>query len=274
MRIVFLGDLVGRPARELAARQIKLWRAQWQLDCVIVNGENAVNGSGINKEVIDLLLQAGTDVITTGNHVWGERSLINLIPQYPRVLRPLNYRPETPGRGMVMIETNKGQKVLVINPIGQHGMDQHVASPFNAMDELLKQYQLVRDAKAIIVDFHAETTSEKVAMGWLCDGRASLVVGTHTHIPTADTRILPGGTAYQTDAGMCGDYDSVIGKDKKQILRRFMFDTPNEKKPVTALGAPTLYGVYLETDDQTGLAKRVERICYGSHFTNQLPAVT
>ncbi len=265
---------MGRPARELAAKMVRQWRGDWQLDCVIVNGENAVNGSGINKEVIDLLLAAGVDVITTGNHVWGERSLATIIPQYPRVLRPLNYRSDTPGKGSVLIETTKGQRVLIANPIGQRGMDQPVASPFNAVDELLKQYPLGKDVKAIIIDYHAETTSEKIAMGWLCDGRASLVVGTHTHVPTADTRILTGGTAYQTDVGMCGDYDSVLGLEYKPVLKRFMHDLPREKKPPVASGTPTLCGVYLETDDRSGLAKHVQRICYGPHFTNALPSFT
>ena len=269
MRLLFCGDLVGRSGREVVLQHLPELRRRLRLDFVVVNGENAARGFGITRKICDDLFEAGADVITGGNHSWDQREALAFIDSEPRLLRPLNFPPGTPGRGLGLFNAG-GRKVLVINAMGRLFMDP-LDDPFRAIEEALARYRLGGSVDAIIVDFHAEATSEKMALGHALDGRVSLVVGTHTHVPTADAQILPGGTAYQTDAGMCGDYNSVIGMDKQVPIERFTRKLPTERLAV-AQGPATLCGVFLETDDRTGLALRVEPIRLGGRLQEQLPA--
>lgn len=261
MRLLFLGDLVGRNARDAVIAQLPQLRAARKLDCVIVNAENAANGFGITPQICNDLYAAGADVITTGNHVWDQREIIPHIERDTKLLRPLNFPDGTPGRGATIVETARGQKVMVINIMARLFMDA-LDDPFAALDKLLKFHRLGGDVQAIVVDFHGEASSEKTAMGYHADGRVSLVVGTHTHIPTADTRILPKGTGYQTDAGMCASYDSVIGMDAQLAVNKFVRKMPGERlRP--AEGDVTLCGVLIETDDKTGLCTVIEPLRIG-----------
>ncbi len=210
MRILFLGDVVGKSGRTGVTRHLPGLRDSLALDFVIVNGENAAHGFGITAKICDELFEAGADVISTGNHIWDQKEALSFIEREDRLLRPVNYPKGTPGRGAGLYQTASGASVLVINVMGRLYMDA-LDDPFAAVERELEACPLGAAADAVVIDVHAETTSEKNAMGHFADGNASLVIGTHTHIPTADTRILPGGTGYQTDTGMCGDYDSVIG---------------------------------------------------------------
>lgn len=271
MKILFLGDIMGSGARAAVAQQVPVWRREWALDAVIVNGENAVNGKGINRETVQLLLNAGVDCITTGNHAFDVKGEGGCFEDFPTLLRPLNFSPKSPGRGHCVITTAKGQKILVVNPIAQLFMPQQVNNPFFAMDNLLREYSLGGNVNAIFVDFHSEATSETMGMGWHLDGRVSAVIGTHTHMPTADTFILPGGTAYQTDAGMCGDYHSILGVVRDHALPRFLNQYLPDKKMEPAKGPVTLCGVYLEIDDQSGKCTRAVPVRSGPHLINSLP---
>lgn len=244
MRLLFLGDVVGRAAREAVMRQVPVWRTQYELDFVVVNGENAAGGFGITPDIATGFFEAGVDVVSTGNHVWDQQDIRGFIADEPRLLRPANFPPDTPGKGVGLYEVGE-QRVLVVNVMGQLFMES-LDDPFAAVEKELNACPLGEAADAIIVDMHCEATSEKMAMGHFCDGRASLVVGTHTHVPTADAHILPNGTAYQTDAGMCGDYDSVIGMDKHAATARFTGDAAPRLS--VALGAPTLCGTIVESD--------------------------
>ncbi len=220
MRILCCGDVLGKSGRQAILDNIEDLRQRLQLDFVLVNGENAAHGFGITEKICNAFYDVGVDVITTGNHVWDQREIMNYIDRDPRLLRPINYPKGTPGSGANVFETADGRKVLVINPMGQLFMPP-LDDPFHAVEGVLGKYRLGRDVDAIIVDMHAEATSEKMGMGHFCDGRASVVVGSHSHVPTADAQMLPGGTAYQTDMGMCGDYNSVIGMTKEPALPRF-----------------------------------------------------
>ena len=254
MRILFLGDVVGRSAREAVIKQIPEIRRNFSLDFVIVNGENAAGGFGITEKICEDFFSSGIDCITTGNHVWDQKELFDYIKDENRLLRPINYPEETPGKGFEIFPNQLG-RVLVVNVMGRLFMES-LDDPFNAIEKVLDENPLGVTCDAIIIDIHAETTSEKTAMGHFCDGRVSLVVGTHTHIPTADHQILPYGTAYQTDAGMCGDYDSVIGMEKTEPIRRFVEMTPGGRfNP--AQGSPTLCGVIVETSPD-GLSEAIE----------------
>ncbi len=270
MKLLFLGDIMGQTGREAVLRQVPIWRREWSLDAVIVNGENAVNGAGINRETVQKLLAAGVDCITTGNHAFDVKGEISCYEDFPTLLRPLNFLPRTPGRGSCLITTAAGQKILVVNPIAQLFMSQMVNSPFYAMDDLLRQYTLGGNVNGIFVDFHTEATSEIQAMGWYLDGRVSAVVGTHTHAPTADTMILPGGTAFQSDVGMCGDYMSVLGVQQEQAVERFLNTYIANKKMEPAKGPATLCGIYLEIDN-SGKCKRAEPVRFGPHLINTVP---
>lgn len=272
MKLLFLGDIMGSAAREAVATQVAVWRREWHLDAVIVNGENAVNGKGINRETVQKLLSAGVDCITTGNHAFDVKGEIGCFEDFPQLLRPLNFLPKSPGRGHYLFTTAKGQKVLVVNPIAQLFMPQQVNNPFYAMDELLREYPLGGNVNAILVDFHSEATSEVMAMGWHLDGRASAVIGTHTHMPTADAMILPGGTAFQSDAGMCGDYHSILGVKVEMSLPRFLNSYIADKKMEPAKGKVTLCGVYLEIDDRTGKCTKISPVRHGPHLINALPS--
>jgi hypothetical protein len=272
MRILFCGDIVGRSGREVVLEQVPRLKRDLALDFVVVNGENAAAGFGITEKICNELHAAGVDCITSGNHVWDQRETMGFIDRHPRLLRPQNYPPQTPGRGSGLYTTAGGKKVLVINVMGRLFMDA-IDDPFAAVENLLSAHRLGGNADAIIVDMHAEATSEKMAMGHVCDGRASLVVGTHSHVPTADHQILPKGTAYQTDAGMCGDYDSVIGMEKSLPIARFTRKLPTERLSA-AMGPATLCAVFVETDDKTGLARRISPVRVAGRLEPHLPAVS
>jgi metallophosphoesterase (TIGR00282 family) len=269
MRLLFLGDIVGRPGRNAITERLPALRERWRLDCVVINGENAAGGFGITEAICDEILAAGADAITLGNHSFDQREALVFIERQPRLIRPVNYPPGTPGRGANLIDTHSGRRVLVVNVMGRLFMDP-LDDPFAAVDRELEACPLGQVADAVIVDVHAEATSEKEAMGYFCDGRASLVVGTHTHVPTADHRVLPAGTAYLTDAGMCGDYDSVLGMQRDEPLRRFLQKTPGARLEA-ASGEGTLCGIAVETDDRTGLAVRVSPVRLGPGLEETWP---
>ncbi|MCX7337820.1 MAG: TIGR00282 family metallophosphoesterase [Alphaproteobacteria bacterium] len=272
MRILFCGDIVGRSGREVVIKYIPHLKQKLQLDCVIVNGENAAHGFGINATICKELYQAGVHVITTGNHIWDQRDVIGYIDKDPFLLRPLNFPPTAPGKGYTVYQTPKGQSVLVMNAMGRLFMDA-IDDPFAAVDAVLKKMPLGAAVSAIVLDFHAEATSEKMSMAHFCDGRVSLVVGTHTHTPTADEQILDHGTACLTDAGMCGDYNSVVGMLKDAPIHRFTRKMPSERLS-PAQGDGTLCGVYLETDDATGLALKVAPVRLGGRLSQTMPVIS
>ena len=270
MRILFFGDIVGRAAREAVIRQVPVLRTQYALDFVIVNGENSAGGFGITPDIAEALFEAGVDVISNGNHVWDQQNISGYIADERRLLRPVNFPNGTPGRGVGLFEAGD-KRVLVINVMGQLFMES-LEEPFAAVERELAACPLGEVADAIIVDVHAEATSEKMAMGHFCDGRASLVVGTHTHVPTADAQILPNGTAYQTDAGMCGDYDSVIGMQKDEPVNRFVTKLRGGRFG-PAQGTPTLCGVVVETDNSSGKAVSVSPIRVGGRLSSAAPTL-
>ncbi|MGD9743773.1 MAG: YmdB family metallophosphoesterase, partial [Dongiaceae bacterium] len=243
MRILFLGDLVGRTGRQAAVEALPRLRRDLALDFVVVNGENAAHGFGITERICEELYAAGADVVTTGNHVWDQKETAGFIGNDGRLLRPENFPAGTPGRGYGIYTARNGRAVLVANLMGRLFMDP-LDDPFAAAERILATARLGRDLAAILFDFHAEATSEKMAFAHMVDGRVSLVVGTHTHVPTADHAILPGGTAYMSDAGMCGDYDSVIGMRKAEPVRRFVSKLPTERM-TPAEGPATICGLYL-----------------------------
>jgi len=270
MRLMFLGDVVGRAGREAVYAHLPMLREKLKPDLVVVNGENAAHGFGITEEIYLKLREAGADVVTLGNHSFDQREALVFIEREDRMIRPLNWLAGCPGRGSAMVETAKGQRVLVINAMGRVMIEPQLDDPFPAINREIEACKLGEGCDAILIDMHAEATSEKMAMGHFVDGRASLVVGTHTHTPTADHHILNGGTAYMSDAGMCGDFDSVIGMDKAEPLQRFLRKLPIERmRP--AEGEATICGVLVETDDKTGLALRIEPIRLGGKLSQALP---
>ncbi len=269
MRILFVGDVVGRSGRNAVAEYLPGMIRDWSLDLVVVNGENAAGGFGITEAIYQELLDAGADAVTLGNHAWDQREALVFIERAPRLVRPANFPPGTPGRGAALVDTKSGKRALVINAIGRVFMTPF-DDPFAILARELAACPLREAADAVVVDFHGEASSEKQAIGYFCDGRASLVVGTHTHVPTADHQILPAGTAYMTDAGMTGDYDSIIGMQKDEPMRRFTSGIPAARfEP--ALGPATLSGIAVETDDATGLAVKVAPVRMGGRLTQALP---
>ena len=270
MRILFLGDVMGRAGRAAVTEDLPRLRAEWRLDFVVVNGENASNGMGLTGDHARALLEAGADCITLGDHAFDQKDMLQFIETEPRVIRPLNFAKGAPGRGHRLFEAPGGRRVLVAQVLGQVFMKRAFDDPFSAVDSVLKSYPRGGQAQAVILDIHCEATSEKMAMGHFCDGRASLVVGTHTHVPTGDAQILPGETAYLTDAGMCGDYDSVIGMDKAEPMRRFVTGMPKARF-TPALGAATLSGVFVETDDRSGAARRIAMVRQGGRLQPAAP---
>ena len=269
IKLLFCGDIVGRPGREVVVREVPSLRRQLALDFVIANGENAAGGFGITRKICDEVLAAGVDVITGGNHSWDQRETLGFIDAEPRLLRPINYPAGTPGRGLAIFTLPDGRKLLVLSVMGRLFMDP-LDDPFAALEKVLGQNRLGAGLHGIIVDFHAEATSEKMAAAHHLDGRISFLVGTHTHVPTADAQILPGGTAYQTDAGMCGNYDSVIGMDKTVPIARFTRKLPTERLSV-ADGEGTLCGVYVEIDERSGLASRISPVRLGPRLQPIMP---
>ena len=259
MKILFLGDVMGRAGRNAIADHLPRLREAWKLDFVVVNGENATSGMGLSGEHAKLLIEAGADVVTLGDHAFDQKDMLSFIEGEPRIIRPLNYAKVAPGVGARVFTAKTGRKVLVAQVLGQVFMKRPFDDPFSAVDAVLRQYPMGGQVAASLIDMHCEATSEKMAMGHFCDGRASIVVGTHTHVPTADAMILSGGTAYQTDAGMCGDYNSVIGMEKAEPLRRFITGMPKARFTPASEEA-TLSGLYVETDDRTGKATRVEMV--------------
>ncbi|MFN3721672.1 MAG: YmdB family metallophosphoesterase [Paracoccaceae bacterium] len=265
MKMLFLGDVMGRTGRAAIAERLAGLRAEWNLDFVVVNGENASSGMGLTPEHAKLILQAGADCVTLGDHAFDHKDMLSFIEQEPRILRPINFSKVAPGKGWRVFTATQGRKVLVAQVLGQVFMKRPFDDPFSAIEGVLKSHPMGGMVQAAIVDVHAEATSEKMAMGHWCDGQASLVVGTHTHVPTGDAQILTGGTAYLTDAGMCGDYNSVIGMEKLEPLRRFITGMPKARfEP--AGGPATLSGVYVETDDRTGKAIAVRMIRVGGRL--------
>ena len=269
MKILFCGDVVGSAGRRVVIDTLPRLRRDLDLDFVIVNGENAAHGFGITEEICDDIFAAGADCITTGNHVWDRREIIPHFQRETRLLRPHNFPKGTPGRGARVFDDRRGRKVFVLHLMARLYMDP-LDDPFAAAEAALEAHKLGETVDAVVFDFHGEATSEKTAMGHYVDGRASLVVGSHTHIPTADARILTGGTAYMSDAGMCGDYDSVIGMKKHGAIERFVTKMPTGRLE-PAEGEATLCGVFVETDDRTGLAVRVAPLRTGGCLTPQWP---
>src|SRR5215475_10486750 len=269
MRILFVGDLVGRSGRMIVTERLPGLIRDWKLDCVIINGENAAGGFGITETIYNEFVEAGANAVTLGNHAWDQKEALVFIERAPRLVRPINYPAGTPGRGAALIDAKTGGRVLVVNAMGRIFMDP-LDDPFAAVDHELTTCALRSGADAIVVDMHAETTSEKQAMGFFCDGRASIVVGTHTHAPTADLRILPSGTAFMSDVGMTGDYDSVIGMTKEEPIGRFLRKISTSKFEA-AQGPATLAGLAVETDDKTGLATRVGAVRLGGPLEQARP---
>jgi metallophosphoesterase (TIGR00282 family) len=255
MNILFVGDVIGRPGRELIRKGLRALVARYSVDLVIANAENAAAGFGVTRDIGDTLLEWGVDVMTSGNHIWDKKEAIEYIAGEPRLLRPANYPAGVPGRGSYVARTGDGRSVGIINVMGRVFM-LNLDDPFAVV---LREIEQIRgQARVIIVDFHAEATSEKVAMGWHLDGKVTAVLGTHTHVQTADERILPNGTAYLTDAGMTGPHDSIIGMEKEPSLARFLTGIPSKFEPAT--GNPRLNGAVIEADEKTGKATRIIRV--------------
>ena len=266
MRILFLGDVVGIAGRSMILSNLLSKIKDEKIDFVVVNGENAADtGLGLTKEICKDFFNCGVDVITTGNHVWAQKEIASHIEKENRLLRPRNLFAASPGKGFEIFNAKNKMKVGVLNLMGNVFMKK-CEDVFEAAEKFIKKYRLKEHYDFLIVDFHAEVTSEKMAMGHLFDGKATLVVGTHTHIPTSDGRILKNGTAYQTDAGMCGDYDSVIGMNKQNSINRFLKTKSTKHFP--AIGEATLCGVIVECDIETGLAKSIKNFIYGGELKN------
>ena len=267
MRILFIGDIIGRPGRELVRKGLAPLVEHHAVDFVIANAENSAAGFGVTKDIGDTLLEYGVDVMTSGNHVWDKKEALDYIATQPKLLRPANYPAGAPGRGSYVAQTGDGRAVGVINVMGRVFM-QPIDDPFAVV---LKEIDAVKGrTRIIVVDFHAEATSEKIAMGWHLDGKVALVVGTHTHVQTADERILPNGTAYLTDSGMTGPHDSIIGMEREPALSRFLTGLPSKFEPAT--GNPRLNGVLVEADDKTGRAVNVLRLSYSEQELMNLAA--
>jgi 2',3'-cyclic-nucleotide 2'-phosphodiesterase len=255
LRLLFLGDIIGEPGRKAVIEMVPKFKQEWAIDFVVVNGENAAAGRGITGRINIDLLRAGVAVITSGDHIWDQKEVISYIETEPRLLRPINYPPGTPGRGSIVLETAKG-KVGVINVQGRTFMQPSLENPFRMVDEEVRR--LRAETPVILVDMHAETTSEKIAIGRFLDGKVSVVVGTHTHVQTADEQIFPGGTAFICDAGMCGPTESVLGREIQPIIQRFVSSMP-VNFPV-AKGRVKLHGILVDVDPATGKAKTIRRI--------------
>ena len=268
MRLLFVGDVVGRAGRAMVGQHLPILREKWRLDLVVVNGENAAGGFGVTEAIHQEFLDAGADAVTLGNHAFDQREALTFIDRQPRLIRPLNFPPGTPGRGAAVVETRSGARALVVNLMGRVFMDA-LDDPFRAIDAVLAETPLGEGCDIALVDFHGEATSEKQAFGHHVDGRVSLVVGTHTHVPTADARILSGGAAFMTDVGMTGDYDSVIGMAKEEPVRRFLKKIPGARME-PAMGEATLSAVAVETGPD-GRAVKVAPVRIGGRLSAAAP---
>jgi metallophosphoesterase (TIGR00282 family) len=268
LRIVILGDLVGRAGRDAVIAALPGLRAELRADVIAVNAENASHGFGLAPDMADALFAAGADAITLGNHAWDRREIIPYIAQEPRLIRPLNFPPGTPGNGAALITLKDGRKILIAQLMGRLFMDP-LDDPFRAMEDVLLRNKLGVTCNAILVDFHGEATSEKMAFAHAVDGRVSAVVGTHTHIPTADHQILASGTGFVADLGMCGDYDSVIGMAKDMSVAKFIKKMPGERL-APAEGPATICGAFIEVN-KAGLALRIEPIRLGGRLSPAMP---
>jgi metallophosphoesterase (TIGR00282 family) len=265
MKLLFVGDIVGKPGRELVRKGLRGLIEHHGADFVVANAENAAAGFGLTRDIGETLLESGVDVMTSGNHIWDKKEVLEYMPGETRLLRPANYPAGVPGRGSCVAQAGDGRSVGVINVMGRVFM-LPIDDPFASV---LREIEAMRHrTKVILVDFHAEATSEKIAMGWHLDGKVTAVFGTHTHVQTADERILPNGTAYLTDAGMTGPHDSIIGMEREPSLARFLSAMPSKFEPAT--GNPRLNGVLVEADDKTGHATRVTRLSYSERELTQL----
>jgi len=271
MRILFIGDIMGRSGRDALSKHLPSLRERLKSDVVIVNGENAAHGSGITKKICEQFYELGVDCITTGNHIWGQRDIILYIDKDPRLLRPVNYPENTPGNGLYKHQLPDGRTITIINVMGNVFMPPpELNDSFASVNKALQNISLGKTTDAIFIDIHAEATSEKMAMGHYLDGRVSVVVGTHTHIPTADAQIFKGGTGFQADAGMTGDYDSVIGMRKDIPIQKFVKKMPTERmKP--ADGEGTVCGIFVVTDDKTCLARYISPVRVGPNLREIIP---
>jgi metallophosphoesterase (TIGR00282 family) len=268
MRILFLGDVVGRSGRDAVIAQLPNLRAKLRADFVAINGENASHGFGLAPDMADAFLAAGADAITLGNHAWDRREIIPYIAQQPRLIRPLNFPSGTPGAGAAVLTLQDGRKVLIAQLMARLFMDP-LDDPFRGLEELLMRNRLGLNVQAVVVDFHGEATSEKMAFAHAFDGRVSAVVGTHTHVPTADYQVLPGGTAFMSDLGMCGDYDSVIGMTKEPSIAKFTRKMPGERL-APAEGPATICGALIEVGSD-GLAIRINPVRLGGRLQPSMP---
>jgi|TARA_B110000116_G_C16759861_1_gene547810 metallophosphoesterase (TIGR00282 family) len=269
MNILLLGDIVGQSGRKAVIEKLPSLIKNKKIDFVILNGENSADpGVGITKKIVEDFLKVGADVITTGNHIWDQKEIIEYISSEKRLLRPQNLIKGSPGNGYGVFISKNNKKIAVINLMGNVFMKKS-EDVFQEAKKIIQMIELKKDADFIVVDMHAEITSEKMAMGYLFDGKATMVVGTHTHVPTSDHRILEKGTAYQTDVGMCGDYNSVIGMNKDNSLKKFLKD-PSAIKHHPAIGEATLSGLLVIADDKSGLAKKVQPIIIGESLENRL----
>lgn len=267
MRLLFLGDVVGRAGRDAVVKHLPKLRTELKLDFIVVNGDNAAGGFGINPAICKDFFAAGADVITGGDHIWDQKEILPYLSMEKRLLRPRNFPEGTPGKGSGLYTTVSGKKVMVLHLLGQVFHKEHTNCPFAMADQELESVRLGSGANAIIVDMHAEATSEKMAMGKYLDGRVSMVVGSHTHVPTQDARVLPKGTGYQTDGGMCGDYDSIIGFDAASPIERFLTKI-SKTRLEPASGEGIVCGTVVETNDATGLAVSCKALQYPQALGN------
>jgi metallophosphoesterase (TIGR00282 family) len=271
VRILFLGDIVGRTGRDAVVAALPGLRERLRVDLAMVNAENASHGFGLAPDMARALFAAGADVLTLGNHAWDRKEIIPYIEGEKRLIRPLNYPPGTPGRGAVLVDLSGGRRALVLQAMGRLFMDA-LDDPFRGIQTELAKHRMGAQGtvQAVVIDIHAEASSEKAAIAHSFDGQASLIVGTHTHVPSADHQVLPGGTAFVSDAGMCGDYDSVIGMQKAPAALRFWRKLPGERL-APAEGEATVCGVFVETDDATGLARRIAPVRMGGRLSPAMP---
>jgi len=270
MRILFFGDVVGRSGRDGVAKHLPLLKARLKPDVIIINAENAAAGHGVTIKLAQELFAMGADCLTTGNHVWNQKDLLTNIGQEPRILRPMNFPEGTPGRGHYLHTLPDGRKILIANLLGNLYMNDTLDDPFVIAEKFVASFRLGHAANAIFIDFHGEASSEKMAMAHVLDGRVSALVGTHTHIPTSDEHVLAGGTAFQSDAGMCGDFDSVIGTKKENSIWRFTRKIPGERM-IPANGEATVCGCFVVTNDKTGLAQSIDGFQLGGCLKERLP---